>query len=105
MKTLDEVWGLVESLNEEAHSMAWDSWTAADEMAESDEEDSDVTAEQMREDASLEQAEYFRDEVWQLNEVDHGAIKHWLKTDESFREQFRDWYGHDEFDEEYSEEQ
>ena len=102
-KTLDEAWALAESLNEEAHSLSWDSWIAADKMEDSDEEDGDVTAEQMREDASLEQAEYFRDEFWNLNDEDREAINHWLKEDESFREQFRDWFGHEEFDDEYNE--
>ena len=39
MKTLDEVWALAESLNEEAHSDAWDSWIAADMLEDSDEEE------------------------------------------------------------------
>lgn len=104
-KTLDEVWGLIESLNEEAHSDAWDSWIAADEMEESDEDDADVTAEQLREEASEEQAGYFRQGFWALSEQDQTAIKHWFKEDESFRDQFRSWFGPDAFDEEYSEEQ
>ena len=104
MKNLDEAWAIIESLNEEAHSMAWDSWIAADEMEESDDEDSDITAEQLREDASLEQAEYFRDEYWTLGDEDRELINHWLTVDESFKEQFKDWFGHEEFDEEFGEE-
>ena len=101
MKTLDEVWSLAESLNEDAHSEAWDSWIAADEMEDSDEEDSDVTAEQLREEASDEQAGYFRDSYWDLSEEDQTAIRHWLKEDESFRDQFSTWFGYDAFEEEF----
>jgi len=101
MKTLDEVYQLVETLNEEAHSDAWDSWIAADEMEESDEEDSDVTAEQLREEASDEQAGYFRQGFWALSEEYQEAIEYWLKQDQSFRDQFRDWFGHDAFDDEF----
>ena len=101
MKTLDEVFDLAESLNEEAHSEAWDSWIAADEMAENDDDESYEKAENMREEASDEQAEYFRDAYCGLEEQDQEAIAHWLKADESFKEQFRDWFGHKEFDEEF----
>ena len=102
---LDEAWEIIESLNEEAHRLSWDSWIEADEMADSDEEDGDVTAEQLREEASLEQAGYFRDEFWDLDDEDRDAINHWLKEDESFKEQFRDWFGHEEFDDEYGKEE
>lgn len=101
MKTLDEAYELAEALNEEAHSDAWDSWIAADEMEESEDEDSDVTAEELREQASDEQAGYFRQGFWALDEEDQEAIEHWLVEDKSFREQFRDWFGRDAFDEEF----
>jgi len=101
MKTLDEAWQIIEAVNEEAHEQSWDSWIAADEMADSDEDEDGTTAEQMREDASLEQAEYFRNGLWDLSAEDREAVDHWLQADESFREQFRDWFGHDEFDDEY----
>ena len=101
MKTLDQAFEIIEAINEEAHEQSWDSWMAADQMANSDEDDSEVTEEQMREDASLEQAEYFRDGVWNLSAEDRQAIDHWIKEDESFREQFRDWFGNEEFDDEY----
>jgi len=102
MKTLDEVFDIIESLNDEAHSDAWDSWIAADEMAESDDDESYEKAESMREAASDEQAEYFRDGYYCLSEEDQKAIQHWLSKDETFQEQFRDWFGHDEFDEEFN---
>ena len=100
MKTLDEVFELIEGMNEEAHSDAWDSWIEADEMADSDDEDADTNAEEMREDASDEQAGYFRQGYWALSEEDQGAIQHWFQ-DESFKDQFRDWFGRDAFDEEF----
>jgi hypothetical protein len=101
MKTLDEIWALAESLNEDAHSEAWDSWIAADEMEDSDEDEDGTTAEQLREEASDEQAGYFRDSYWDLGEEDQVAIKHWLKEDESFRDQFSTWFGYDAFEEEF----
>ena len=104
MKTLDEIFDIIESLNDEAHSDAWDSWVAADEMAENDDDESYEMAENMREEASDEQAEYFRDAYYSLEEEDQEAIKHWLKEDESFKEQLQDWFGHEEFDEEFGEE-
>jgi hypothetical protein len=101
MKTLDESYSIVEALNEEAHSMAWDTWVEADELEDSDNEDDWDLAEGKREEASNEQAEYFRDEFSCLSEEDRRAVEHWLTADESFRDQFRDWYGRDMFDDEY----
>jgi len=105
MKTLDEVWALIESLNEEAHSDAWDSWIAADEMEDSDEDEDGTTAEQLREEASDEQAGYFRQGYWALDEEDQAAIEHWLKEDESFKDEFSSWFGHDAFENEFEVEQ
>lgn len=101
MKTLDEVYAIAETLNEEAHELAWDSWIAADEAEESDDEDADVTAEELREDASLEQAEYFRNGYYELGSEDQEAIKHWLTADESFKDEFSSWFGYTEFEEEF----
>ena len=101
MKTLDEAFELIEALNEEAHGMAWDTWIEADELQDSDDEDDWELAEGKREEASDEQAGYFRDEFECLSIEDREAVNHWLDADESFREQFRDWYGRDEFDDEY----
>ena len=103
MKTLDEAFELIEALNEEAHGMAWDTWIEADELEESDDEDDWSKAEAKREEASDEQAGYFRDEFDGLEDEDREAVNHWLGNDESFREQFRDWYGRDDFDDEYGE--
>ena len=101
MKTLEEILELVESLNEEAHSDAWDSWIAADEMEDSDEDEDGSAAEQLREEASDEQAGYFRQGYWTLGEDDQEAIKHWLKEDETFKDQFSSWFGYDAFENEF----
>ena len=101
MKTLDEVWSLAESLNEDAHSQAWDSWIAADAMEDDEDDEDGTTAEQLREEASDAQAGYFRDYYWDLSEEDQTAIKHWLREDESFRDQFSTWFGYDAFEEEF----
>ena len=102
MKTLEEAWNLIESLNEEAHGLAWDIWVAADELNESEDEDDWTTAEEMREEASIEQAGYFRDLYYDLDEEDQEAIKVYLKEDDSFREEFSMWFGEEEFNNEFS---
>jgi hypothetical protein len=101
MKTLTEVYDLIETMNEEAHQEAYDSWAAADELMESDDEDDWETAEEMREDASSEQAGYFREAYWDLDKEDQEAIKHWLKEDPDFREEFVVWFGEEEFIDEF----
>ena len=94
-----EVWAIAEALNENAHSAAWNSWEAADEA-----EDEEI-AEQLREEASNEQAEYFRDDFFCLSAEDQESIQHLVKVDKDFKEQFRDWYGHEQFDEEFGDKQ
>jgi hypothetical protein len=101
MKTLDEAYAIIEALNEEAHSLAWDTWIEADELADSEDEDDWDLAEDKREEASEEQAGYFRNEFASLTAEDRAAIEHWVKVDESFSEEFRDWFGRNEFDDEY----
>lgn len=91
MKTLDETFDLVENLNELAHEASWDHWIEADEADD----------EEMREDASDEQSSYFRDYIWELEENDQESIEHWITNNKDFRDQFRDWYGHEYFDDEY----
>jgi len=105
MKSLDATNEIIQTLNEQAHSESWDSWIAADDYEENDEEDSDVTAESLREEASLEQAEYFRDFYSELSQDDQDAIKYWIRNDESFRDEFSSWYGQDEFEEDFASEQ
>jgi hypothetical protein len=97
MKTLEQVYEIVETLNEEAHQDAWDSWMSADEAEQND---SDL-AEELREEASQEQATYFREGFYHLDDSDRDAVIHWLKHDDDFAEQFRDWFGHEEYDDEF----
>jgi hypothetical protein len=104
MKTLAEIWELINSINDEAHSNAYDSWEEADEMEESDDEDSEEIAEQLREQASNEQAGYFREMYWLLLEEYREAIRYWLKEDESFKDEFSSWFGYEEFEEEFNDE-
>lgn len=104
MKTLEEAYAIIEGLNEEAHGMAWDTWIEADELADSEDEDEQEQAESKREEASDEQAGYFRDEFECLMDEDREAVEHWLVADESFKDEFRDWYGRIEFDDRYGDE-
>ena len=97
MKTLDDVYDLAQSLNEEAHALAWDTWIAADELEDSEDEEDWTAAESMREEASLEQSGHFRDLYNDLDAADQQAIKHWLTEDESFKEEFSIWFGEQEF--------
>lgn len=97
MMTRNEAYDLISTLNETAHEQAWESWIAADE-----EEDYEAS-EELREDASYEQAGYFRESFENLSEEEKEAILHYVKTDEDFADEFRCWYGYDEFDEEFGE--
>ena len=98
MKTLEEIYSIIENLNEDAHSQAWDTWVEADRLEEEGDEDEEVTAEDMREKASVEQSEYFRDFFSGLDQEDIAAVKHWIKNDDGFKESFSCWYGYDEFE-------
>ncbi len=101
MKTLEEAWEIIEGLNDQAHDEAWDTWTLADELADSDDEENWERAEDTREQASLEQAEYFRDAWDYLPEDKQTLVKHWLGNDKDFREQFATYYGQEEFNSEF----
>jgi hypothetical protein len=102
MMTLQEAWELAESINETAHDQSWDSWTAADAVEETyDEEEDAVSAEELREDASEEQASYFRDGFYDLEEEQQQGLRHWIENDEDFRDQFETWFGWEEFEREF----
>lgn len=94
MKTLEEIYELVQDINDRAHGRAWNSWIAAD--AEEDYE----LAEELREDASAEQSNWFRTFYWQLSDEDRDSVVHWLKNDADFAEEFEVWYDPDAFAEE-----
>ena len=101
MKKIDEAYSIIEELNETAHNESWDTWIAADELMESEEEDAPEKAEELREDASAEQAEHFRNLYFQLDKKDKLSVDHWVKSNEDFRDQFMGYFGEDEFLEEF----
>jgi len=101
MRTIEEAWNIIEELNDEAHNQAWNTWAQADELMESENEDDWDTAETVREDASFEQAEYFRDGWFDLSDEDQQLVEHWLEHDEDFREQFSTYFGEQEFFDEF----
>ena len=97
MITRDEAYDIVQNINESAHQRAWDTWVEADNLMESDDEADWMSAEEIREEASLEQAEYFREEYDELDDETKEAIMHYVNTDEEFKEEFSMWYGENEF--------
>ena len=97
MITRDEAYDIIVNINETAHQRAWDTWVEADTLMESEDEDDWETAEEIREQASQEQAEYFREEFDDLEEETREAVIHYVNTDEDFKEEFSMWYGEDEF--------
>jgi len=101
MKTLEQAWNLIEILNDDAHDESWHRWIEADELADSDDEEDQERAEDVREQASAEQAEYFRDFWYELEQEDQLSIEHWLDQDQDFREQFASWFGELEFVDEF----
>jgi len=94
MKTLEQVYDIVEGINEAAYGRAFDAWMAAD--AEDDEE----AAEELRDQASAQQSDWFRHSYWSLSEEDRRAVVYWIIKDPDFADQFKDWYDPDAFDEE-----
>ena len=90
MIAIEEAWAVMEVCNDKAHSLAWDTWVEADEAEEDDECE---LAEELREAASDEQAEYFQGELDDLARDVYDAIIHYAKTNDDFREQFRCYGG------------
>lgn len=99
MLTREEAYDIIQTINEDAHNAAWDTWERADELSDSiNEEDWDL-ADQVREEASAEQSEHFRRSFNELDEETREAILHYVDTDEDFKEEFVAWYGPDDFEE------
>jgi hypothetical protein len=90
MISRDEAYQLIVELNEDAYNLCYDDWVEADEM---EDEDPDQ-AEEMREEASYNQAVEFR-EAFQstLTPEQQEAILHYTKTDEDFAMEFNGWWG------------
>lgn len=97
MITRDEAYDIIQNINENAHQQAWNTWIEADNLMESDDEADWEAAEELREEASLEQAEYFREEFNNLDEKVKEDILYYVNRDEDFKEEFSMWYGEDDF--------
>lgn len=102
MKTLEEAWDLIETMNNDAHDESWNTWIDAEQLADSDDEADWEEAEETRERASLEQQEYFRDGYMNLSQEDQTVIRHWLERDDTLRDQFETYFGSEDFQEEFS---
>jgi len=89
----DQAIEIMETLNEQAHSDAWDEWTQADRLeAEGDEE----AAEQQRECASEIQRDFFADHFSNLDQETRRAIAKIALEDEDFFENYWEpWCGLD----------
>ena len=81
----------LEDINEDAHQYAMETWLEADSLEEENLLDE---AEEKREEASEEQAVYFK-EMFEskLTGEEKQAVWHYVKTDkEYFADQFYQWY-------------
>ena len=90
MLSRDEAYQLIVELNEDAYNLCYDDWVEADKM---EDEDPDQ-AEDMREEASYNQAAEFRngfDTV--LDQDQKEAVLYWSKNDEDFAMEFNGWWG------------
>jgi hypothetical protein len=87
MLSREDAYEIICDLNEEAHSATYEDWAAADECEDEDE------AEELREDASYQQAIEFREAFQTLDPESQEAILHYVKVDEDFAEEFNAWWG------------
>ena len=77
-------------LNEEAHQSAMATWLKADRLEEAG---LDLPAEDKREEASEEQAEYFEELFNQLPDEEQEAVWHYVETNpDGFGDEFYQWY-------------
>jgi len=91
MRTKEEVHDIIHDLNEEAFSRAWDTWEESDRLMDSYNEDDWTRAEEVKEEASEEQARYFREMLGRHPGLLEEA-KHYAKIDESFNRDWEAWY-------------
>jgi hypothetical protein len=94
MLSKEKAYEIICDLNDEAHSATYEDWVAADE-AEDEGEDMDIV-EEMRSDASYQQAHEFREAFQTLMPEDKEAVLYWVKHDEDFAEEFNAWWGEEE---------
>ena len=85
-----ELMSKLADLNEEAHQSAMATWLKADRLEEAG---LDLPAEDKREEASEEQAEYFEELFNQLSEEEQEAVWHYVETNpDGFGDEFYQWY-------------
>jgi len=96
--TKEEAYDIISDLNEDAHSASWDTWVEADELSESDDEEDWTRAEEMRSEASDEQAGYFRAAFHALPVDQQNAIWKYAKEDDEWAMDFKCWYGEEEYE-------
>ena len=89
MITLDQAWDIITNLNDEAYSYAYESWLHSDDAAEYDDE----LAEELREEASIEQSGHFSTLFDRLPEEQKNAIMEWKNNDADFRDQLMAYFG------------
>lgn len=94
--TLEDAFSLIDNLNLDAYEQVLDLWWEAD--AEMDEEEKEI----MQESASDAQSKIFRQLYDDLKVPLKNDIRSCL-SDPDFREQFRDYYGREEFDLDFGE--
>lgn len=99
MITKDEALEIITELNEDAHARAYDTWLEADALGDSDDEEDWARAEEIREDASYEQAGYFRADFHNLPQDEQDSIWQYALEDDDFAEDFKAWYGHEAYEE------
>ena len=91
MRTKEETYTLISDLNDEAHSLAWDTWVRSDNLMNSENEDDWTRAEEVKEQASEEKARYFREML-----VRHPGLleeaKKYAEQDEDFNMDWEAWY-------------
>ena len=97
MITLEQAYTMAETINEQAHNEVWDSWVLADTLENSDLEEDWDRAEDQRDLASRQQAEWFRDLYYDLSDSIQRDIEYWIHLDQDFKEQFESWFGSEEF--------
>lgn len=81
--TKEEAYNIIFEINEEAHEYTWHLW----EEAGDDEE--------LREDASFQQQEAFRDDFYDLDDDIQEDIWHYVANDKDFEADFLAWFGED----------
>ncbi|MDB0033996.1 hypothetical protein N9E52_02515 [Alphaproteobacteria bacterium] len=91
MRTKKEVYNLISDLNDEAHSLAWDTWVRSDNLMNSENEDDWTRAEEVKEQASEEQARYFREMLGRHPGLLEEAKKY-AEQDEDFNMDWEAWY-------------